>query len=165
MITQIVRFVLWSLCIGSVISSSGKAQDIRTFFSPGIKLGYVLGPDGGFSYGFEISALWTLKSSGGNLTGLGAVLDVDSWRGRGRIHVGVEGMVSLGPSGIVLGLDLGPSFVIDRSSTETGFSLIPFGGFLVLPYYHHMILGTGSVGEVGLYGKLAVQSSGPAIIH
>lgn len=134
--------VLIVLCLSGSIYA-------QTFVNPGIKFGYSFGKDGGFVFGWELSVtfwdsyyIW------------GFVFDYDTINNLDRLHIGVE----FWRAGI--GLDVGPSFAWEDGNNFAGFSIIPYGGAIIYPYYNYTYLWKrGSSHEIGSYLKLSIGSS------
>jgi hypothetical protein len=128
---------------------SGQTQN-NYFFSPGIKLGYAFGENGGFAFGFEGSYIVT--GNYGDDPIYGVVLDYD-WSGEiEKFHIGIEYIRHLA------GVDLGPTIAWKDGNRYLGFSVIPFVGVLINPYYNYTFLnGEFDLQEVGAYVKVPIQ--------
>jgi hypothetical protein len=119
-----------------------------TYINPGIKLGYMFGENGGFVYGFEISVTHYDEKSGPIW---GCVLDWDVTKELNKVHFGVEG------SALFMGLDIGPTYAWRDDKHYYGFSIIPFAGAFLIPYYNYTYLGpNNSTHEIGSYIKLTI---------
>ncbi len=94
------------------------------YVSPGIKLGYQFGKDGGFIFGIEISAVQV-----GKYTAIGGVLDLDFCKDNTMFHIGFQ------QSALPIGYDLGPSLYFKDSKTYFGYSANIFSGFIAMPFY------------------------------
>lgn len=126
------------------------------YANPGIKVGYVFGEKGGFIYGAEFS--YTYAPSDGPITGL--VANIDFCRDRLRLHFGAEGSIG------IIGIDLGPSLVFEKSKPILAFSFVPFTGLIAYPYYNFTIQSDGNVfGEVGSYLKFPYRPDGRSLIQ
>lgn len=129
-------------------SNYGKKDE---FFNPGIKIGYTFGPNGGMTYGIEISYTKLYEER----VGEGIVFDLDytpslrTWKVHGGLEVG---------SGI--GLCAGPTLIFSPEKTEVAASLIPFIGAGLYFYYHFLIRFSSSpdIFETGVYGKYSLQT-------
>jgi hypothetical protein len=123
-----------------------------TYVCPGIKMGYMFGEKGGFVFGIELSVV-NLDNEGPPAWGY--LLDFDIFHNVKRFHFGIEGIVWYG-----VGLDIGPTFVFENEESYTGFSIIPFGGLILDPYYNYTYLfQKGSYHEIGSYLKIPIQAS------
>jgi len=137
-------------------SAFGIARSQEIIVNPGVKLGYVFGDRGGFVFGAEVS--WTRLSDPGIVTGVLATIDICG--DRLRLHGGVEGGIYF------LGVDVGPSIVIDRGAFDIGVSIVPYGGFLVYPYYNYTAtLGGSRFDEVGSYIKVPHRADGRSLFE
>src|ERR1035437_5451517 len=101
----------------------------QPFWSVGPKLGYTLGDNGGFTWGFEASyfpnPIFDLSSH--PLWGFTA--DLTFWKNYTSFHLGIEGIAQ------VIGLDAGPTFFYSNKSFQAGVSTIPFAGIDFIGYY------------------------------
>lgn len=137
--------ILLLLILPGIISAQ------RFYLNPGIKLGYSFGKEGGFVFGFEVSATYFNEKES---TFWGVVFDYDKISTLNRIHIGIEGSKS------VFGLDLGPTFAWDENNKYTGFSIIPYTGLFAYPYYNFTWLGgKGVFHEVGSYLKIGIGNT------
>lgn len=135
-----MKFLLLALII-FFLSTGIYAQ---VFVNPGIKLGYAFGKEGGFVFGWEISVTFL-----GDYMIWGIVADYDTIKDLNRFHLGIE------CSRAGIGLDVGPSFAWENEKSYAGFSIIPYGGLLVYPYYNYSYFWKrGSIHEIGSYFKL-----------
>ena len=121
------------------------------FVGPGIRLGYVFGENGGFSFGWELSVFtWTRWDPKGDRDGVvGIVFDMDRCRSTTKFHVGIEG------SQRFVGMSIGPTFITRDKERFLGFTATAYGWYIFLPYYSYTFVGGGTdVHEVGDYIKL-----------
>ena len=143
------RNILLTLFLSCVPFKLLQAQ--QTVFSPGIKLGYTFGEDGGFTYGFEFSYVIKLEGNRDtDIAGLyiGPVFDIDFSKHFQRIHFGLE--AGTGPFGVCFG----PSFVsVLGEAYQSGYSVIPYAGLLAYPYYNFTKVGEVTFREWGSYFK------------
>lgn len=117
----------------------------QTFVNPGIKLGYAFGKEEGFIFGFEISV-----TSLANDWIQGIVLDYDIINNLRKVHLGFE--VSRGG----VGLDAGPTIALENGNVYYGFSIIPYAGVAIYPYYNFTYLWKkGALHEAGSYLKIS----------
>ncbi len=120
------------------------SQQENIFINPGVKFGYTFGQNGGFTWGLELS-LTSFDTFDG--VSYGAVIDVDFWNGRRKIHLGAE------MSYIYAGLCVGPTWITENGKTNAGYSIIPFAGAMIYPYYNFTKVGDVMFSEVGTYAK------------
>jgi hypothetical protein len=121
--------------------------------SPGVKLGYTFGEEGGFTFGIELSVLVRTGPSLSVVLAHGPVLDLSwTWDGIFVLHAGYE------LASVVLGVEAGPSLVVGRGGTRFGFGVTPWlGGIVVAPYYGHtFVVGAEPLDELGSYLKLPI---------
>ena len=127
----------------------------QTKFSvnPGIKLGLAFGEKVQFIFGYELS--FVFYNVGSNEDSIfGVVIDFDRIDDIKRLHVGVEYMYR------VVGMDIGPTFAWKDSKLHYGFSLIPFGGAIILPYINYTnIEGIPDQFDFGTYLKIPIPLS------
>lgn len=117
--------------------------------SPGIKLGYTFGDDGGFTWGFELTALFRTGPDLGVVLAHGPAFNL-TFGPVFHLRAGWE-IVSWG-----LGLEAGPELVRGKDGSRFGFGVTPWlGAFFVAPYYTHTFVLDGEpVDEAGTYLKL-----------
>lgn len=112
-----------------LLPSISRSQD--WLINVGPKIGYTVGPDGGFTFGAEVSVI-NYRSGSPSGTRYGYTFEVTGWEHHTSFHAGVEGFL---PG---CGLDIGPTLLVTlaggKSSTTLGVSAIPFVGALLLPY-------------------------------
>lgn len=132
------------LCTSPNLFSQGNS----VFLNPGIKLGYTYGENGGFTYGFELSVTSNVLPDEPTLC-YGVVFDIDFNKHWTKIHFGAEGNL------ITLGLDIGPTLLIQNGTTTLGFSIIPYCGALLYLYYNYSYFGKNmlAMSELGMYLK------------
>lgn len=123
----------------------------RLYINPGIKLGYMFGEKGGFVFGYELSFL--MENTKRDML-WGFVIDYDKINNMERLHLGIEAIRAVG-------LDIGPTFVWEDGKNYTGFSAIPFGGIILIPYYNFTYLyQKGTFHEIGSYVKISFGDYG-----
>ena len=128
------------------------AEDNFDAFSYGMKFGYTFGKEGGFTWGFEVSAIKYLE------TGYqGGVIDLDFCQDDIKLHAGYE----IQPSLILPGVCIGPSLRLHRGRFDPGFSIIPYYGVIAIPYYNYSYfpLSTKSISEIGTYIKVPITKN------
>ncbi|MBK7103791.1 MAG: hypothetical protein IPH62_00705 [Ignavibacteriae bacterium] len=116
--------------------------------SPGIKLGYAFGENGGFVYGFEVSYISVDQD---RIWNYGSVLSYDIGRNYQKLHIGIEGFLYFG------GVDFGPTLLLERENIYYGYSITPFLGLLIYPYFTYSKiwnLDENTIYELGGYGKI-----------
>lgn len=140
----------YSVLILILLSTSYSQIQHHYYFSPGIKLGYTFGENGGFAFGFEVS--FTVTGDYGDDPIYGVVFDYD-WSGEiDKFHIGVEYFHYLG------GIDIGPTIAWKDGQKYIGFSAIPFIGVLINPYYNYSYFNSEfDLHEVGAYLKIPLQ--------
>ncbi len=119
-------------------------------FSPGIKLGYVFGDNGGIIFGFEGSLIVTGEYNDDPI--FGVVFNYD-WLGKTEfLHLGIE--YSENASGI----EIGPTFAWLDGVRHYGIGITPFAGFLLYPYYNYTYLSNRTdFHQIGSFAKLPIQ--------
>lgn len=136
-----------------------------TWVSPGIKIGYTFGE--GFMVGAELSVVHVpdvVSTDIGDLVargvfiGYGGVLTWD-WTPSKSLHKLHLGAQWTGPG---LGLEAGPSLVIDEAGTYFGIGLSPWALTYVIPYYNYTVVfgRQDNLHELGLHLKLHLCASG-----
>ena len=120
------------------------------WLNPGIKLGYTFGAHGGFIWGLEVSYTFVNKSFF-----WGPLIDVDFCKDRVKTHVGIEGFF------LLAGVDIGPTWISEKGKTKLGYSIIPFTGLVIIPYYNlTFIPGKSTLREIGSYLKIPILRAG-----
>jgi hypothetical protein len=110
----------------------------------------MFGEKGGFIMGIELSV--TNYDSHSDMI-WGVVFDYDVVNKFNKIHLGIEA------SRAFAGIDLGPTFAWDDEGKYTGFSVIPFGGAFIYPYYNFTFLNKDMIySEIGSYIKLTIPN-------
>ncbi len=130
------------------ISFHSSCESELIFVCPGLKIGYTFGNQGGFTLGYEVSIVIVSLTTDSRY---GIVYDYDIFRDNAKYHIGLEYMYRVG------GIDIGPTFFRSPSLNKTGFTVIPFGGMFVLPYYNFTYIDHQTMfHEVGTYGKIFI---------
>ena len=147
-----------------IVTSSALAHDDGPYYfiSPGIKMSYVFGSAGGFSFGWEVSVYRTIawKSRGDEEGYIGVALSIDWCKSTTKLQLGVEG------SQRFVGICLGPSIVIRDSTWHYGASATMYSWFVALPYYTYTFMhGTSDVHELGAFVKIPIQLNGRSIFR
>lgn len=129
-------------------SNYGKKDE---FINPGIKIGYTFGPNGGMTYGIEISytKLYDEASAEGFVFDLDYTPALKTWKAHGGYEIGSA-----------LGLCAGPTLIFSPEKTEIAASLIPYIGGGLYFYYHFLIRFSSdpNIFETGAYGKYSLQT-------
>jgi len=131
------------------------SQDERIWFNPGMKIGYTFGENGGFTWGYEMSITYQQAKTIGNIkipyyTGL--VIDIDYCNDIKKIHLGAE-------FASVAGICIGPTWITENGKTEVGFSIIPYTGLFLYPYYSFTYRSEKpNIHEIGGYLKLPITN-------
>jgi hypothetical protein len=133
--------------------SSTVFSQTKLSVNPGIKLGLAFGEKVQFIFGYELS--FVMYSQTDKVDGrYGIVFDYDSIDGIKRLHIGFEYMYRM------VGLDVGPTFAWKESILHYGFSIIPFGGAILVPYMNYTnIEGMPDQFDCGAYFKLPIPLS------
>lgn len=140
----------WVLIVSLCYSQSGPPKH-NYFLNPGMKLGYAFGENGGFTYGFELSFVVTSRDS--KHPSRGITLNYDFISKGSRVHLGFE---YLSP---FIGIDVGPTMYTTQSTNNFGFSVIPFIGIFIIPYYNFTYINSdGTFNEIGSYIKIPIQT-------
>lgn len=137
--------------IGTQILCPDLRAENRQWLNPGIKLGYTFGTGGGFVWGFELS--YTFDDDSGFFWG--PLIDLDTCHGRVKTHIGIEG------SYFGIGVDVGPTFITKAKQTDIGYTVTPFVGVIIYPYYSYTLRpGKSGLHEIGSYVKWPFQVAG-----
>jgi hypothetical protein len=137
----LAAFISCSICF---------SQDERTFINPGFKLGYRFGENGGFAGGIELSITrWSGYSYAGVL------FSIDHSGKTVSYHCAFEAGRGL------IGVSIGPVMVRREQSVDYGFSVTPYAGLILIPYYRFTYLRHfPSEHEIGSYIKIPIQTVG-----
>jgi hypothetical protein len=130
------------------------------FVSPGLKMSYVFGATGGFSFGWELSVYRTIawKPRGDEEGYIGIALSIDWCKSTTKLHMGFEA------SQRFLGLCVGPTLVSRDNVWTLGASATIYSWFIGLPYYAYTFVpGATDVHELGAYFKVPIQLNGRSI--
>lgn len=125
-----------------------------TFISPGIKLGYQFGKDGGFTFGVEIS--YTYLEEEGSVYGplYGIVFDIDGFKGKYDFHLGLEIATPF------VGVEVGPT-ISGRYDYDLGFTTTVYTGFILYPYYRYTYMQKNSnQHQLGTFIKIPIKIGG-----
>ena len=150
-----MRF-LASLLLLLLLSSVASAQGWRdVFISPGIKIGMSSGPEGGFTFGCEVS----VTRGSGSWWYYGLVLGWDGSKAkRQKLHLGAE----LGAP--LVGVEIGPTFVFDRDETRLAWTATPYAGLVIYYYHSFTMLPDETIDEDGAFIKFPFRADGGPLI-
>jgi hypothetical protein len=146
-----VRLGACLLIAAATLPSFCMSQDEHTFLSPGFRIGYRFGEQGGMAAGPEVSITsWNRRNY------FGALISVDNIGKRIRVHVAFETGVGY------FGGSIGPTFAFGGGSPpDYGFKVTPYAGFLLIPYYSFLYMRNApSEHEVGSFIKLPLRIGG-----
>jgi hypothetical protein len=152
------RLALLLLAVAAALSPvSARAEQFLTV-NPGVTFSYTFGR--GITYGFELSLVWlptTLADFRQRPFGVGVALDFDTnFADLFKVRVGGE---VVGP---FIGLEVGPTLVLDRTGAHLGIGITPWAGWQVMPYYTYtLVFGQAeNLHQVGTYLKLYLDPNG-----
>ena len=135
-----------------------KAQSIITI-SPGIKLGYAFGNEGGFVFGLEGSIMVDQNNHNPNRYRYGLVVSIETINDERRIHVG--GQVNFSGGYSLFGVEVGPTFLIEESKRAVGLSITPYLGGFIIPYFRVNVFPQKDIQtEIGTFLKLHLPVQG-----
>jgi len=125
----------------------------KTFISPGIKLGYRFGQDGGLTFGFEMSyIIWAKDELYKPIYGV--VIGLDNFYGKNDFHFGVEVATPY------FGVEVGPT-ISGRYDYDLGFSATIYTGLGLYPYYCYTYMKKNpNQHQIGSFFKGIIQTSG-----
>jgi hypothetical protein len=150
-----------ALVLGALALAPAPARAVETelaALSPGVKLGWTFGR--GLTFGVEVSWIWaptTVDDWKEHPYATGVVVDLDTnFKGLWKLHLGGE---LVGP---FVGIEAGPSLVVDRGEWLLGLGITPWAGYDVIPYYSYTYVfgGERNLHEVGSYLKLVLDPDG-----
>jgi hypothetical protein len=120
------------VCV-TILSCGVRAK--AQYWTIGPKLGYTLGDNGGFTWGFEATYLPAQprsKSDSSFIASIwGITADLTFWKDHSTLHFGIEKNFD------ILGVDVGPTGFFYNGHSYLGFSIIPYAGFLIYGYYEY----------------------------
>ena len=130
------------------------AQD-RILFSPGAKFGYAFGKGGGYIYGFEISIMVDPDTPFPQ-NRYGAALSYEIIGKESRLHLGAQiNFSKYEKAWTIAGVEIGPTLIFEDSLKDFGFSVTPYFGAFIIPYYRFFCVPNQLVQhEVGSFLKL-----------
>jgi|GEM_PF-2446175 len=135
------------------VANNSLAQT-TVFVNPGIKLGFTLGEKSELNFGYELSIVF-FKNSDPQYNRYGIVFNYDNVEEIDRLHIGFEYIRRL------VGIDIGPTFGWRNGRTLYGFSAIPFGGAILVPYYNLTVFfRKTAIHELGTYLKIPIGEYG-----
>ena len=137
-----------------IIGTSQASTQDRWFISPGFKLGYAFGENGGVVAGAEVS-ITRWPESGRLITG--ACVSIEEMKPYTFLHVGFE-------AASVVGASVGPTMLISKESRAWGFTGTIWGGLVVLPYFRYSSFSSrADLYEAGAFLKFPMMISGPRL--
>lgn len=142
---------MFSLTLATVPSAAFSQFGERVdYFSPGLRIGYRFGDNGGFVVGAEVSVTrWWIGAF------VGGVASVDYCNHTFSTHLGAEAGTW------IVGFTIGPAVGFKNDSLSLGYYACAYTGAVVMPYYSRLHLpATGDMNEAGLFLKLPVQIGG-----
>lgn len=136
----------------SIFAQSYRDRPEVTF---GPKLGYTFGPNGGFTWGIEITYFPQIESFARNVR-YGITFDYTAW-GKDNVsfHLGAQLLRD-----DFVGIDIGPSLIIDSGKTNWGASGIIFAGLFIYPYFE-VLVGRNTYPSFGAYAKFILRGKLP----
>jgi len=138
-----LRIRLFLIAIGLLLASSGRCQ--TPYWTIGPKFGWILGEGTGV-FGLEVTYLPKLFE--------GITFDATvNTHSELTFHVGVE-------QASIIGLDIGPSLCLKRSTPYFGLSAIVFFGGIFIPFYewqYYPALDDPASGTLGFYIKVPIK--------
>jgi hypothetical protein len=131
------------------------SQSDAYFLSPGIKLAYAFGQNGGFVVGLELSFYRVISIRGEDQGFAGFLVDIDKCKDLTKVHFGIEASYRL------VGASIGPSLLFNQEWQGFGMTGTLYSWVLVLPYYGYTyVFERSDIHELGVYVKLPIQISG-----
>lgn len=103
-----------------------QAAEPDYFFSPGLKIGYQFGENGGFVYGFDFSVMRTVDyfpNVGGNIC-------IEFFKENIKLHLGAQ-------TAHIIGIDIGPTIHFTPQKTNFGYSFGLYGLAFIMPFYEY----------------------------
>jgi hypothetical protein len=143
---------LVSLCVVPSALAGGSHMSV---LSVGVKVSWVLGSEGGFTMGPEVSYLW--GQNDGRVVGVLVDADYSARHDRHRVHIGIETHTFNGRDGIPLGGSIGPTWIKENGTSRFGGTVTFYIPTLVVPFVAFTPTSGGDLlPEVGIYGKFPV---------
>ena len=103
-----------------------KSAEPYYFFSPGVKLGYQFGENGGTVFGLELSVMRTVDY----FPNVGIVANIDFCKGNTKLHLGAQ-------TAHIIGLDIGPTVYFTENKTNFGYTVGIYGLLYIMPFYEY----------------------------
>jgi hypothetical protein len=145
-----VKLLLLLYCCAGACALAGGSH--LSVLSVGLKMSWVLGSEGGFTMGPEVSYLW--GQNDGRLVGVLVDADFSARRDRHRVHVGIETHSFNGRNGIPLGGSIGPTWIRENGANRFGGTVTLYIPWLVVPFVAFTpTTGGDLLPEIGIYGK------------
>jgi hypothetical protein len=151
---RLIRNTLLAVTLAALLAPERSRADPFVTVNPGVTLSYTFGR--GFMYGFELSVVMlpeteTREQFWRRPFGVGVAVDLSSnFDDLFKMRVGGE---IIGP---FIGIEAGPTLVVDRTGAHLGLGITPWAGWTVMPYYTYTWLPgeTENLHEIGSYLKL-----------
>ena len=121
----------------------------QSVFTIGPKIGYAFGESGGITLGFEASYFPNVKDPANDFLRYGFTAAATFWEDHMSFHLGAEAIVAL-----ALGIDMGPTLIINDQGSSIGLGTIAFAGAIVYPYYEVISFAHVRPESIGAYVKM-----------
>ena len=140
------------ICVILVFNSQFIIAQSNVILSPGVKLGYAFGENGGFTYGFEATIVFDHDNTIMN-THYGFVFSYEKVKNEERIHTGVQ--LNIGEICPLFEMEFGPTFILGENNSRIGLSFTPYFGAFIIPYLRITLFPEKSTEhEIGTFLKL-----------
>lgn len=123
-----------------------------SFINPGIKIAYELGGNGRLKVGLEVSySVWSKDADVYSVA-----IGIDNWDELFKLRIGLEGQRRM------LGVMIGPAFLLQDSVWSVGLAMSVFTGMIVYPYCEMTMRfdEAKNIYELGSYVKLPLNVGG-----
>lgn len=136
------------------VAAPTEAQPGQPWWSIGPKIGYTFGPDGGVTFGAEVSYFPTNDY---NPFPYAFTFDINYWKDHFSIHSGIEAW-------FYIGADVGPTLFFSKKGVHIGISFIVWDGVVLYPYYEWGIPFDGEIFH-GAGGYLKIPIGDPILVN
>ena len=124
------------------------------YLNPGVKLGYMFGKGGGFTWGLEVS-LTSVDADIIKNDIYGILMDIDFRNNLTKIHLGGEYVTFIHNTITNIGISFGPTYIVNRGVQDLGLTCTAFTGAFAYPYYGFTLSASGNTyHEAGCFIKL-----------
>lgn len=124
-------------------------------FSPGVRVGYASGEQGGITFGIDVSLMAHLGK--GFSTGITFQKDHSRSDGWERTHIGPQiSVITLNQFPLSYGMEIGPTWITDENGTHPGVTTNAFVGAVLLPSIGATFYDGKVMAESGIYVKLPI---------